>query len=195
MRKSEITRKTNETDIKLVLNIDGTGKSDINTKIGFLDHMLELFAKHSRMDLCVVCDGDIQVDGHHSAEDIGIALGNAFSKALGDKRGINRYADVILPMDEALVLCAVDISGRSHLSFTCDFPTEKIGSFDTELVREFFEAFVRSAGVTLHIKKLDGINSHHIAECVFKACARTLGEASAINTRFADEIPSTKGVL
>ena len=195
MRKSEITRKTNETDIKLVLNIDGTGKSDINTKIGFLDHMLELFAKHSRMDLCVVCDGDIQVDGHHSAEDIGIALGNAFSKALGDKRGINRYADVILPMDEALVLCAVDISGRSHLSFTCDFPTEKIGSFDTELVREFFEAFVRSAGVTLHIKKLDGINSHHIAECVFKACARTLGEASAINTHFADEIPSTKGVL
>ena len=195
MRKSEITRKTNETDIKLVLNIDGTGKSDINTKIGFLDHMLELFAKHSRMDLCVVCDGDIQVDGHHSAEDIGIALGNAFSKALGDKRGINRYADVILPMDEALVLCAVDISGRSHLSFTCDFPTEKIGSFDTELVREFFEAFVRSAGVTLHIKKLDGINSHHIAECVFKACARTLGEASAINTRFADEIQSTKGVL
>lgn len=195
MRKSEITRKTNETDIKLVLNIDGTGKSDINTKIGFLDHMLELFAKHSRMDLCVVCDGDIQVDGHHSAEDIGIALGNAFSKALGDKRGINRYADVLLPMDEALVLCAVDISGRSHLSFTCDFPTEKIGSFDTELVREFFEAFVRSAGVTLHIKKLDGINSHHIAECVFKACARTLGEASAINTRFADEIPSTKGVL
>lgn len=195
MRKSEITRKTNETDIKLVLNIDGTGKSDINTKLGFLDHMLELFAKHSRMDLCVDCDGDIRVDGHHSAEDIGIALGNAFSKALGDKRGINRYADVILPMDEALVLCAVDISGRSHLSFTCDFPTEKIGSFDTELVREFFEAFVRSAGVTLHIKKLDGINSHHIAECVFKACARTLGEASAINPRFADEIPSTKGVL
>lgn len=195
MRKSELKRKTYETDISLALNLDGAGLAKIDTGVGFFDHMLELFAKHSRFDLEVKCVGDTKVDAHHTTEDIGIVLGDAFKAALGDKRGIVRYADRILPMDEALVLCAIDISGRAHLSFTCEFPSDRIGAFDTELVREFFEAFARSAEVTLHIKKLDGINSHHIAECVFKAFARVLSDAVRIDERFKDDIPSTKGVI
>ncbi len=195
MRNSTIQRKTNETDIKLSLLLDGIGQANIDTGLGFLDHMLVLFARHARFDLDVVCKGDLQVDGHHTTEDIGIVLGNAFAEALGDKRGIERYAHKIMPMDESLVLCAVDISGRAHLTFNCKFPTEKIGEFDTELVREFFEAFVRASGITLHIKKFDGFNSHHIAECIFKAFARTLGKAVKIDERFKDEVPSTKGVL
>lgn len=195
MRKSDITRKTAETDIKLSLNIDGTGKCDIDSGVGFLDHMLELFARHSRFDLSVKCKGDVKVDFHHSTEDIGIVLGKAFAEAVGDKRGIMRYSNIILPMDEALILCAIDVSGRSFLAFNADFPTEKIGDFDTELVREFFEAFTRQAGVTLHIKKFDGENSHHIAEGIFKAFARVLAGAVMIDERFADEIPSSKGVL
>ena len=195
MRKSEIKRKTYETDISLGLNIDGVGKAKIDTGVGFLDHMLELFAKHSRFDLEVTCKGDIKVDAHHSTEDIGIVLGEAFAQVLGDKRGINRYGDIILPMDDALILCATDISGRSYLGYDCEFPTEKVGDFDTELVREFFEAFTRQAKITLHIKKFDGINSHHIAEGVFKAAARVLSSAVAINERFANEVPSSKGVL
>ncbi|MBE6606127.1 MAG: imidazoleglycerol-phosphate dehydratase HisB [Ruminococcaceae bacterium] len=195
MRNSIIERKTNETDIKLSLLLDGSGKAEIDSGIGFLDHMLVLFARHARFDLALSCKGDLEVDGHHTTEDIGIVLGTAFAEALGDKKGIERYSHKIIPMDEALVLCAVDISGRAHLHFNCAFPTEKIGEFDTELVREFFEAFVRAAGVTLHIKKFDGINSHHIAECIFKAFARVLGEAVRIDERFKDEVPSTKGVL
>lgn len=195
MRISEIDRETAETAIKLTLDLDGTGESNIDTGVGFLDHMLTLFSRHGRFDLNVACDGDTYVDDHHSVEDIGIALGCAFKDALGDMRGINRYAHVILPMDETLILCAVDISGRAHLSFDAEFPTEKIGLFDTELVREFFEAFVRNCGVTLHIKKLSGENSHHIAEGIFKAFARTMKGAVAIDREFADEIPSTKGVL
>lgn len=195
MRQSEVKRKTQETDIELSLNLDGAGKSEIDTGIGFLDHMLILFARHARFDLCVKCAGDLNVDGHHTTEDIGIVLGEAFKEALGDKKGIERYAHRFIPMDESLVLCALDISGRSHLSFDCTFPTEKIGEFDTELVREFFEAFVRAAGITLHIMKFAGLNSHHIAECAFKAFGRTLASAVKIDERFKDEVPSTKGVL
>ncbi len=195
MRQSEIKRKTAETDIELSINLDGEGKSEIDTGIGFLDHMLVLFAKHARFDLNVKCTGDLNVDGHHTTEDIGIVLGEAFKKALGDKKGIERYAHKFIPMDESLVLCAVDISGRSHLSFDCIFPTEKIGEFDTELVREFFEAFVRASDITLHIMKFAGLNSHHIAECAFKAFGRTLALGVKIDERFKDEVPSTKGVL
>ncbi len=195
MRTSTIIRKTAETDIELSLNLDGSGKADIHTGVGFLDHMLTLFAKHGRFDLSVKCTGDTEVDDHHSVEDIGIALGKAFKEALGEKRGILRYGDTILPMDEALVLSAVDFSGRPYLGFDLPVPTEKVGIFDTELVEEFFLAFTRNAGCTLHIRKLAGTNSHHIIEGCFKSFARTLRKASAVDPDFADEIPSTKGIL
>ena len=195
MRQAEIKRTTGETDIALSLNLDGTGKSNIQTGCGFLDHMLTLFAKHGRFDLTLACKGDTWVDDHHSVEDIGICLGNAFRQALGNCAGIGRYGSMLLPMDEALILCAVDISGRSYLVYNLDIPTQKVGTFDTELVEEFLVAFVRSAGITLHMRKLDGKNSHHIIEGAFKAMARALGQAVAVNADRAGEIPSTKGVL
>ena len=195
MRTADITRKNAETDIRLTLNLDGTGISQISTGCGFLDHMLTLFARHGRFDLTVSCIGDTQVDDHHTVEDIGICLGDAFAKALGDMRGINRYSSTTLPMDEALILTAVDISGRGMLCYGLEIPTEKVGSFDTELVEEFLLAFVRRANVTLHIQQLAGRNSHHIIEGMFKSLARTLRTAVAIDPAFADEIPSTKGVL
>ena len=195
MRNAEITRKTGETDIVLSLNLDGTGKSDIQTGCGFLDHMLTLFAKHGRFDLDLTCKGDVEVDYHHSAEDIGICLGNAFRQAIGNGAGILRYGSMILPMDEALVLCAVDISGRACLVYNAEIPTEKVGDFDTELVEEFLCAFVRQAAITLHVRQLDGKNSHHIIEAIFKALARALASAVSQDASRADEIPSTKGVL
>jgi imidazoleglycerol-phosphate dehydratase len=195
MRSSEIKRKTAETDIRLSINLDGTGKAEVATGVGFLDHMLTLFARHGKFDLCVTCKGDTNVDDHHSVEDIGIALGQAFKEALSDKRGIVRYGDITLPMDEALVLAAVDISGRAMLCCDVQFRTEKIGDFDTELVEEFFQAFCSNAYVTLHIRQLAGKNSHHIAEAVFKAVSRALRKAVAIDPEAIDEIPSTKGVL
>lgn len=195
MRKAEITRKTGETDITLSLDIDGKGESEISSGVGFLDHMLTLFSRHGRFDLCLKCIGDTYVDDHHSTEDIAIALGSAFRKALGDKRGIKRYGDIILPMDEALVLASVDISGRSYIRFTSNFQTEKIGTFDVELLEDFFTSFAENAGITLHIRQLDGRNSHHIAEAMFKAVARALRKAVEIDERAKDEIPSTKGVL
>ncbi len=195
MRSAVLERKTFETQIELSLDVDGSGNSQISSGIGFMDHMLALFAKHSGFDLEVSCTGDTYVDDHHSCEDIGIVLGSALKKALGDKRGIRRYGDVILPMDEALILCACDISGRGCLVFDADFPAEKIGSFDTELVQEFFEAFARSSGITLHIRKLSGLNSHHIAEGIFKAFARCLAKACSIDEKRKSEIPSTKGVI
>lgn len=195
MRCVEIARKTGETDIKLALNLDGKGASEIASGCGFLDHMLTLFAKHAGYDLKVACKGDVDVDYHHTTEDIGIALGQAFLKALGDKRGIVRYGDIILPMDETLVMAAVDISGRDYLSVCLDIPAEKVGDFDTELCEEFFSAFVRESKITLHIKQLAGKNAHHIIEGVFKAVARALSFATKINPDRADEVPSTKGVL
>ncbi len=195
MRTSAIERNTAETKIKLSLNIDGSGKSEIDTGCGFLDHMLTLFAKHGRFDLAVKCDGDTNVDYHHTVEDIGIVLGTAFSEALGDKKGIERYGDIILPMDEALILTAVDLSGRAYLGFNLEIPTEKVGDFDTELVKEFWLGFVRTAGCTLHVKQLAGENSHHIIEGAFKSAARALAKAVKINSDYKDEIPSTKGVL
>ena len=195
MRCVEIARKTGETDIKLALNLDGKGVSEIASGCGFLDHMLTLFAKHAGYDLKVTCKGDVDVDYHHTTEDIGIALGQAFLKALGDKRGIVRYGDIILPMDETLVMAAVDISGRDYLSVCLDIPAEKVGDFDTELCEEFFSAFVRESKITLHIKQLAGKNAHHIIEGVFKAVARALSFATKINPDRADEVPSTKGVL
>lgn len=195
MRTSAIERNTAETKIKLSLNIDGSGKSEINTGCGFLDHMLTLFAKHGRFDITVKCDGDTNVDYHHTVEDIGIVLGTAFSEALGDKKGIERYGDIILPMDEALILTAVDLSGRAYLGFDLDIPTEKVGDFDTELVKEFWLGFIRTAQCTLHIKQLAGGNSHHIIEGSFKSAARALAKAVKINSDYKDEIPSTKGVL
>ena len=195
MRTSEIIRNTAETQITLRLNLDGTGKSEINTGCGFLDHMLTLFSRHGRFDLTLKCIGDTYVDDHHSTEDIAIALGSAFKKALGDKRGIRRYGDIILPMDEALILASVDISGRSYLRFTSDFQTEKIGTFDVELLEDFFTSFSENAGITLHIRQLDGRNSHHIAEAMFKAVARAMRKAVEIDEKAKDEIPSTKGVL
>ncbi len=195
MRTAKIDRKTNETDIKLSLNIDGTGKSDIKSGCGFLDHMLTLFASHGKFDLEIKCDGDTYVDDHHTTEDIGIVLGQAFSQALGGKKGIVRYGDTVLPMDEALILTAVDFSGRSYLGYSLDIPTQKVGSFDTELVKEFFIAFTRNANLTLHIKQLDGENSHHIIEGAFKSVARSIRNAVKIDSDFADEIPSSKGVL
>ena len=195
MRTATTKRDTAETRIELTLNLDGSGKSDVVSGVGFLDHMLTLFARHARMDLALRCAGDTNVDDHHSVEDIGIALGEALKTALGDKRGIVRYGNELLPMDEALVLCAVDLSGRGTLRYTADIPSQKIGTFDTELVQEFFLALSRTAGLTLHIKQLDGENSHHIAEAMFKAFGRALKQAVAIDPAYADEIPSTKGVL
>ena len=195
MRSAEIKRTTAETDIYLSLTLDGEGKSEIDTGCGFLNHMLTLFARHGNFDLTVKCKGDTDVDYHHTAEDIGICLGEAFRSALGDMKGITRYAHTILPMDESLILSAVDISGRSFLAYTADIPTEKVGDFDTELVREFFEAFVRKSDITLHIKRLDGYNSHHIIEGMFKSVARSMKAAVAIDEKNKDKIPSTKGVL
>ncbi len=193
MRTAEICRKTAETDIQLTLNLDGSGRSAIQTGVGFLDHMLTLFAAHGKFDLTVGCAGDTQVDDHHSAEDIGICLGKAFAEALGEKRGITRYGSFLLPMDEALILSAVDISGRSCLCYDLQIPTEKIGSFDTELVEEFWLAFVRNCPMSLHIRQLAGKNSHHIVEGCFKAVARSL--KAAVASDGTDAIPSTKGVL
>ena len=195
MRSFEINRKTGETDIALSLSLDGSGKSEIKTGCGFLDHMLTLFAKHSGYDLAVSCVGDTYVDYHHTAEDIGICLGAAFREALGDKRGIVRYGDMLLPMDEALILSAVDISGRDTLVYRVDMPTFKVGDFDTELCEEFWCAFVREARLTLHIRMLDGKNSHHVIEGIFKSVARSLAKATAIDEARKNEIPSTKGVL
>lgn len=195
MRTAEVTRKTAETDISLKLNLDGSGKSNINTGCGFLDHMLVLFASHGRFDLDIKCKGDTYVDYHHTVEDIGIALGKAFFGALGDKRGIYRYGDTILPMDEALIMSAVDFSGRSYLGYDLKIPTEKVGDFDTELIEEFFLGFIRNAECALHIKMLSGKNTHHILEGAFKSVARTLREAVQLDEEFKNEIPSTKGVL
>ncbi len=197
MRSFEIERKTGETEISLKLDLDGTGISKINTGVPFLDHMLTLFSKHSRFDLEVACKGDVEVDFHHSTEDIGIALGSAFNKAVfsNGARGIKRYADTVLPMDEALILSAVDVSGRGYLSFNIDIPSERVGGFDTELVEEFFAAFVRKADITLHIRQLAGTNSHHIIEGAFKSVARSLGAAVSVDERYSSDIPSTKGVL
>jgi len=195
MRKSEFTRKTAETDITLALDLDGAGKSAVDTGVGFLDHMLELFARHGRFDLDIQCKGDMHVDSHHSVEDIGICLGTAFARALGDARGVSRYSDVTLPMDEALVLCAVDISGRSHLSFDVTLPDRAVGTMDAELLEEFLLAFVRKAGITLHIHMIDGKNAHHIIEACFKSLARALRAAVKIDDEYSGEIPSTKGTL
>ena len=195
MRTSEIKRSTAETDISLCLNLDGTGRSEIETGCGFLDHMLTLFARHGRFDLTVSCQGDTYVDDHHTVEDIGITLGQAFKQALGDKKGITRYGQMILPMDESLILSAVDLSGRGYLGYGLEIPTEKVGTFDTELVEEFWLGFIRNAECTLHIRQLAGTNSHHIIEGAFKSVGRSLKAAVAIDADFADEIPSTKGVL
>lgn len=193
MRTAEITRNTAETNISLKVNLDGTGKTEVNTGVGFLNHMLTLFAAHGKFDLEVRCMGDTDVDDHHSVEDVGICLGQAFRQALGDKRGITRYGSFLLPMDEALILAAVDISGRSSLNDALEIPTEKIGSFDTELVEEFFLGFTRSCPMSLHLRKLAGTNSHHIVEGAFKAFGRAMKAAVALDG--TDKIPSTKGVL
>lgn len=195
MRNAEIRRDTAETKISISLTLEGTGKSKIDTGVGFLDHMLTLFARHGRFDLAVKCKGDNYVDDHHSVEDIGISLGQAFSEALGDKKGIKRYADTTLPMDEALILTSVDISGRDYLAYGLEIPTQRVGTFDTELVKEFMLGFVRNSNMTLHIVQLAGENSHHIIEGTFKSLARTLKKAVEIDPDYADEIPSTKGVL
>ena len=195
MRESKIERRTAETDISLTLELDGSGKSRIDTGIGFLDHMLTLFASHGRFDLDVFCRGDLYVDCHHTTEDIGIALGRAFREALGDKRGIRRYGDTLLPMDEALILTAVDFSGRYCLVYDMSIPTEKVGGFDTELVEEFWTGFVRQAECALHIRQLAGRNSHHIIEGAFKSAARSLRTAVSVDEMYKGEIPSTKGVL
>ena len=195
MRTAKLRRTTGETDVAVVLDLDGTGKSEISTGCGFLDHMLTLFAKHGRFDLTVACQGDTWVDDHHTVEDIGICLGDAFARALGDLRGVTRYGSITLPMDEALILTAVDLSGRGMLCYGLELPTEKVGTFDTELTEEFFLAFVRRAGITLHIRQLAGKNSHHIIEGAFKSTARSLRQAVAIDPAWAGEVPSTKGVL
>ena len=195
MRAWEIARKTAETDIRLRLNLDGVGNCTTDSGCGFLDHMLTLFAKHSGYDLSVVCEGDVQVDYHHTVEDIGIALGKAFLEALGDKRGIVRYGDTLLPMDEALIRSAADISGRGYLAMDLQIGATKVGEFDTELCEEFFLAFVREARITLHVSQLAGKNAHHIIEGTFKSVARTLGKATAIDEKRRGEVPSTKGVL
>lgn len=195
MRTGTIERKTAETDIAVCLCLDGTGKGTIDTGVGFLNHMLTLLTAHARFDLTVRCKGDGEVDDHHTVEDVGIVLGQAFSTALGDKRGICRYGGMLLPMDEALVQVALDLSGRSYLRNALSLPTEKIGTFDTELIEEFFMGFCRSAGVTLHITKLAGTNSHHIAEAAFKGVGRALRQAVAADTALGNEIPSTKGTL
>jgi imidazoleglycerol-phosphate dehydratase len=195
MRKGAISRKTNETAIDVEVDLDGSGASRISTGVGFFDHMLDQLARHSLMDITVSAKGDLHIDDHHTVEDVGIALGQAIRQALGDKRGLARYADSLLPMDETLTRVAIDVSGRPFLVFRTTFPTAKIGTFDTELVREFFQAFAMNAGVTLHIETLYGLNSHHIAESCFKGVARALGAALAIDPRQAERIPSTKGAL
>ncbi|RDI62270.1 imidazoleglycerol-phosphate dehydratase [Microvirga subterranea] len=195
MRSASVSRRTAETDVSLSIALDGTGKAEISTGVGFLDHMLELFARHGLFDLAVKVTGDLHVDQHHTTEDTGIALGQALLQALGDKKGITRYADIHLPMDETLTRLAVDISGRPFLVFRTTFPTEKIGAFDTELVREFFQAFAINAGLTLHVETLYGANSHHIAESCFKGLARALRQAVAVDPREEGRVPSTKGTL
>lgn len=195
MRGAQIDRKTAETDIQLRLELDGTGVSHIDTGCGFLDHMLTLFARHGRFDLDVSCNGDTYVDDHHTVEDVGICLGDAFAEALGDKRGVVRYGSMLLPMDEALILTAVDLSGRGMLCYDLHIPTQKVGTFDTELAEEFFIALARRGDMTIHIRQLSGSNSHHIIEGAFKSLARSLGAAVAIDPKFSQEIPSTKGVL
>ena len=195
MRTASIQRDTQETRIKLSLNLDGTGKADVSTGCGFLNHMLELFARHGDFDLSVVCRGDVQVDCHHSVEDTGICLGKAFQEALGDKRGIVRYGQFLLPMDETLVLCAVDLSGRDYLGWALELSAAKVGDFDTELAKEFWLGFVRNCPGSLHIRQLAGENTHHILEAVFKGMGRTLKEAVSLDPGHAGEIPSTKGLL
>lgn len=195
MRKAEICRKTKETNVMIKLDLDGKGDSDIRTGVGFMDHMLTLFAKHGRFDLEVFSEGDTWVDDHHTTEDLGIALGITFNDALGERRGIKRYGSAIIPMDEALIMTAVDISGRGYLGYDLDIPTEKVGTFDTELVKEFLLGFVRNAAMTIHVKELAGENSHHIIEGAFKSIARSLKEAVSPDPDHIDEIPSTKGVL
>ena len=195
MRTAKLRRTTGETDVAVVLDLDGTGKSEISTGCGFLDHMLTLFARHGRFDLTVQAKGDTWVDDHHTVEDVGITLGDAFAQALGEKRGVTRYGSTLLPMDEALILTAVDLSGRGLLCYGLDIPTEKVGTFDTQLTEEFLNAFARQAGLTLHVKQLAGTNSHHIIEGAFKSLARSLRTAVAIDPAAAGEVPSTKGVL
>ena len=194
-RRAVVERKTRETSISLELCLDGTGKSEVSTGVGFFDHMLELFARHGLFDLTCEATGDLQVDAHHTTEDVGIVLGKAFARALGAKRGIVRYADVRLPMEESLAAVALDISGRAMLVFNVQFPAQKIGVFDVELVREFWQAFCLNAGVNMHVDLVRGDNAHHVAEAVFKGCARALRAAVAIDPRFADSVPSTKGTL
>jgi len=195
LRKFEVNRRTKETDVKVQLNIDGVGAYQIDTGSGFLNHMLELFTSHGRFDISILCVGDLQVDYHHTVEDVAIALGMAFKEALGDKRGIKRYGQRLLPMDETLILCAVDISGRTSLNYDVAIPSQKVGEFDTELVYEFMSAFSRELGLNLHLMMMKGSNSHHIIEGIFKAFGRALSEGAAIDERYADEIPSTKGIL
>jgi len=195
MRKGAVSRKTNETAIEVAVDLDGSGKADVVTGVGFFDHMLDQLARHSLIDLTIRAEGDRHVDDHHTVEDVGIALGQALREALGDKRGLARYADCLTPMDEALTRVALDISGRPFLAFRTEFPTQKIGAFDVELVREFFQALSVHAGLTLHIETLYGANSHHIAESCFKGVARALGAALAIDPRQAQRVPSTKGAL
>lgn len=195
MRDSTIVRETAETKIRLSLHLDGWGRAQIDSGVGFLDHMLTLFAAHGRFDLALSCAGDINVDDHHSVEDVGIALGEAFKEALGDRRGIRRYGHIWLPMDEALVLCAADVSGRGLLRYKLDIPAQKVGAFDTELIEEFFTAFTRKAELTLHLQQFDGQNSHHIIEAAFKGAGRALSQAVEIDPRLRGELPSTKGVL
>jgi imidazoleglycerol-phosphate dehydratase len=195
MRQAKVTRETGETNIALAINLDGTGKAEINTGIGFLDHMLTLLSRHSLIDMTIHAKGDLHVDFHHTAEDVGIALGQAFKDALGDKKGITRYADCLMPMDETLTRVALDISGRPFLVFRTIFPTPKVGDFDTELVREWFQAFAINAGITLHVETLYGDNSHHIAESCYKGLARVLRVAVSVDSRAKDMVPSTKGTL
>ena len=195
MRKGAVSRKTNETEIAVEVDLDGTGVAEVATGVGFFDHMLDQLARHSLMDLKVSAKGDLHIDDHHTVEDVGIALGQALKQALGDKRGLTRYADCLLPMDETLTRVAIDVSGRPFLVFRTAFPTPKIGGFDTELVREFFQAFAMNGGLTLHVETLYGLNSHHIAESCFKGVARALGAALAIDARQASRVPSTKGAL
>lgn len=195
MRSASIDRKTKETDISVSLELDGSGAVDANTKVPFFDHMLDAFGRHGLFDLSVACDGDVEVDAHHSVEDTGIVLGQVVAEALGDKRGIVRFSDAVIPMDEALVMCAMDISGRGQLYWDMDVPVDAICTFDTQLAKEFFVAFAANAGITLHMKQLAGENAHHLIEAAFKACGRALRAAVAIDPRAADALPSTKGVL
>ncbi len=195
MRETSINRKTAETDIALSLNLDGSGKAEVRSGCGFLDHMLTLLAKHGGLDLSVKCVGDTEVDFHHTTEDIGICLGQAFRKALGDKVGIRRYASTVLPMDEALIMSALDVSGRAYFVCELDIKSPRVGDFDTELVHEFWQAFAANAGVTLHIRQLAGFNAHHVIEGVFKSVGRSLREACSIDEKFKDSVPSTKGAL